>query len=88
MAHAYGPRSRRAMQALKDVDHAIEQLWRVIGRVPEHRYDAYILSDHCQTPCTPYRDLMKGGVSSVTVTLPADIAHPMQLYGHSSSISR
>jgi hypothetical protein len=28
--------------------------------VPEHRYDAYILSDHGQTGCTPYRDLTKG----------------------------
>jgi Type I phosphodiesterase / nucleotide pyrophosphatase len=60
MAHAYGPRSRRAMQALQDVDRAIGQLWRVMRRVPEHRYDAYILSDHGQTPCTPYRELTKG----------------------------
>jgi hypothetical protein len=56
MAHAYGPRSRRAMQA---VDRAIEQLWRVMRRVREHRYDAYILSDHSQTPCTPYGDLTR-----------------------------
>src|SRR4029079_11656911 len=27
---------------------------------PEHRYDAYILADHGQTPCTHYRDLTKG----------------------------
>ena len=59
-AHAYGPGSHRAMQALKDVDRAIEKIWRVMRRVPEHRYDAYILSDHGQTPCTPYRDLTKG----------------------------
>ena len=59
-AHAFGPGSRRAMQALEDADRAIEQLWRVMRRVPEHRYDAYILSDHGQTPCTPYRELTKG----------------------------
>jgi len=31
------------------------QLWRVLRRVPEHQYDLYILSDHGQAPCTPYR---------------------------------
>jgi hypothetical protein len=29
-------------------------------RVPEHCYDAYILADHGQAPCTPYQDLTKG----------------------------
>jgi hypothetical protein len=60
MAHAYGPTSLRAMHALNDVDDAIEQLWRVMRRVPEQRYDAYILSDHGQTACTPYGDLTNG----------------------------
>jgi hypothetical protein len=60
MAHAFGPRSRRAVQALRDIDHAIEQLWRVMRRVPEHNYDAYILSDHGQSPCKPYVGLTKG----------------------------
>jgi hypothetical protein len=59
-AHAYGPRSRRALQALRGVDRAIEQLWRVMRRVPEHRYDAYILADHGQTACTAYPELTKG----------------------------
>jgi hypothetical protein len=59
-AHAFGPRSGRAMSALRDIDTALEQLWRVMRRVPEHRYDAYILADHGQSPCTPYRDLTKG----------------------------
>lgn len=59
-AHAYGPRSRRALQALRGADRAIAQLWRVMRRVPEHDYDAYILADHGQTPCTPYRELTGG----------------------------
>jgi hypothetical protein len=59
-AHAYGPRDRRALQALRGVDRAIEQLWRVMRRVPEHRYDAYILADHGQTACTAYRELTQG----------------------------
>jgi hypothetical protein len=59
-AHAFGPRSAQAMQALRDVDRALHQLWRVMRRIPEHRYDFYILSDHGQAGCTPYRDVCKG----------------------------
>jgi hypothetical protein len=59
-AHAFGPRSRRALQALRGIDGAIAQLWTVMRRVPEHRYDAYILADHGQSPCTPYRVLTRG----------------------------
>jgi hypothetical protein len=60
MAHAYGPRSERAMRALREIDHAIGQLWGVIRRVPEHQYDAYVLADHGQSACTPYQDLTRG----------------------------
>jgi hypothetical protein len=59
-AHAFGPRSRRALKALRGVDRGIAQLWRVMRRVPEHRYDAYILSDHGQTACTGYPELTRG----------------------------
>jgi hypothetical protein len=59
-AHAFGPRSRRALRSLRRVDRAIHQLWRVLRRVPEHQYDLYILSDHGQALCTPYRDLTGG----------------------------
>jgi hypothetical protein len=59
-AHRFGPGSGRAMQALRDVDRAIEHLWRVLRRVPEHRYDAYILADHGQSACKPYRDVTRG----------------------------
>jgi hypothetical protein len=48
------------MQALRDVDRALEQLWRVLRRVPEHRYDAYILADHGQSACKPYGDVTHG----------------------------
>jgi hypothetical protein len=56
-AHAFGPRSRPALLALRRVDRALRQLWRVARRVPEHRYDIYVLADHGQAPCTPYLDL-------------------------------
>ncbi|MBI4528132.1 MAG: alkaline phosphatase family protein [Deltaproteobacteria bacterium] len=59
-AHAFGPRSRPALVTLRRVDRAIRQLWRVVRRVPEHQYDLYILSDHGQTACIPYRELTGG----------------------------
>jgi hypothetical protein len=59
-AHAFGPRSRRALRALRSVDASLAELWAVMRRVPELRYDAYILADHGQTPCTPYSRLTRG----------------------------
>ncbi|OGL02275.1 MAG: hypothetical protein A3E31_11895 [Candidatus Rokubacteria bacterium RIFCSPHIGHO2_12_FULL_73_22] len=59
-AHAYGPRHRRAFRALRRVDASIRQLWNVLRRVPEHRYDLWILADHGQAACTPYRRLARG----------------------------
>jgi hypothetical protein len=59
-AHAFGPRSPQAMLALRHVDRALNQLWRVMRRVPEHQYDFYILSDHGQAGCTPYREVCAG----------------------------
>ena len=60
VAHAFGPRSRRALASLRRVDRALRQLWRVTRRVPEHRYDVYVLADHGQAPSTPYHDLSGG----------------------------
>lgn len=48
------------MQVLHEVDQSFEQLWAVMRRVPEHRYDAYILADHGQVACIPYSDLSRG----------------------------
>jgi hypothetical protein len=59
-AHAWGPRDRRALRALRLVDASIHRLWRVLRRVPEYRYDLYVLSDHGQAACTPYRRLTGG----------------------------
>ena len=59
-AHAYGPRHRRALRALRRIDRSIQRLWRVLRRVPEHRYDLYVLSDHGQVLCTPYLRLSGG----------------------------
>jgi hypothetical protein len=59
-AHAFGPASRAALVTLRRVDGAIRQVCRVLRRVPEHHYDLYILADHGQTPCKPYRDVTGG----------------------------
>jgi len=65
-AHAYGPRHRRALRALRRIDRSISRLWRVLRRVPGHRYDLYVLSDHGQVACTPYE---RGGVHAVRAVL-------------------
>jgi Type I phosphodiesterase / nucleotide pyrophosphatase len=59
-AHAWGPRHRRALRALRRVDAAIHRLWRVLRRVPEYRYDLYVLSDHGQATCRSYRQVTGG----------------------------
>jgi Type I phosphodiesterase / nucleotide pyrophosphatase len=59
-SHAWGPRHRRALRALRAVDSSIQRLWRAVRRVAEHRYDVYILSDHGQAHCTPYERLNDG----------------------------
>ena len=59
-AHGFGPRDRRARRALRRVDRAIHQLWRVCRRVPEFAYDLYVLSDHGQTHCRPFHTLTGG----------------------------
>jgi hypothetical protein len=59
-AHAFGPRHRRALRSLRGVDRSIRALWRVVRRVPEHRYDVYVLSDHGQANTRPYADVSGG----------------------------
>jgi hypothetical protein len=59
-AHAWGPRHRRALHSLRKVDASIQRLWRVLRRVPEHRYDLYVLSDHGQAATLPYLRLSAG----------------------------
>jgi hypothetical protein len=59
-SHVYGPRHRRALRALRRVDGSIRQLARVIRRVPEYRYDLYVLSDHGQTATASYSGLTGG----------------------------
>jgi hypothetical protein len=57
LAHAYGPRSRRAVRSLRHVDRSLRRFWRVMQRHPEYGYDVYILSDHGQVAVTPYHTI-------------------------------
>jgi hypothetical protein len=59
-AHAWGPRHPRALRALRRIDASIHRLWRVLRRVPAHGYDLYVLSDHGQAACVPYRQVKNG----------------------------
>ena len=58
--HAWGPRHPRAFRALRRVDASIHRLWRVLRRVPEYRYDLYVLSDHGQATTLPYQRVTGG----------------------------
>jgi hypothetical protein len=59
-AHAFGPQHPAALWSLRRIDRSLGQLWRVLRRVPEYRYDLYILSDHGQTVCRPFARLHAG----------------------------
>jgi hypothetical protein len=59
-AHAFGPRSGAAFAGLRAVDRSLRQIRRALRRVPEHRYDLYILSDHGQVACSAYSALRGG----------------------------
>ena len=60
VAHAYGPRDRRALRSLRAVDRSIHQLWRTARRVREHAWDLYVLSDHGQAHCVPFERITGG----------------------------
>lgn len=54
-AHHYGPGSRIAYGSIRALDRRVGEILRLLRRAPGRPYDVYILSDHGQTPSTPYR---------------------------------
>ena len=54
-AHHFGPESKPAYASLHALDSRIGEIMKMLRRVPGRPYDLYILSDHGQTPSTPYR---------------------------------
>src|SRR5262249_50415909 len=59
-SHAYGPRHPRALRSLRRIDDSLKQIWRVLRRVPEHRYDLYVLSDHGQAHTRLFDEIAGG----------------------------
>jgi hypothetical protein len=69
-AHAFGPLHTSALRTLRLVDQSIKNIARVITRVPEWRYDLYVLSDHGMTQSVPF-EALSGGLSAAEAVLSA-----------------
>ena len=54
LAHHYGPRSRPALKNLKYILGRIHEIRKMLRRLPGRHHDLVILSDHGQTPGTPF----------------------------------
>ena len=54
LAHHYGPRSRPALKNLSYILGRIAEIEKMIRRLPGRHYDLIVLSDHGQTPGTPF----------------------------------
>jgi len=67
-AHTFGPAHPLAVRALRRVDRSIVQLARICRRLPEWRYDLYVLSDHGQAATRPFARV-SGGASVRDVVL-------------------
>jgi hypothetical protein len=53
-AHRRGPDSELALYNLRGIDRQIGRLQRAIARVPQHKYELWVLSDHGQTATIPF----------------------------------
>src|SRR5207247_1000430 len=60
--------------------------WRVLRRVPEPRYDLYVLSDHGQAQCTPYARLSGG--KPIEQTLFDDFLDPLAAHAEPAPAGR
>ena len=67
-AHELGPRHPEALEALRGIDRGIARFARVLHRIPEHRYDLFVLSDHGQIHSVPFHAVASGvGVAEAIV---------------------
>ena len=60
LSHAFGPADPLAFRGLVRVDRSIQQLARIVRRLPEMGYDLYVLSDHGQSPTRTFRRVARG----------------------------
>jgi hypothetical protein len=69
-AHALGPYHPAGFRALRAVDASVNDIARVVARVPELRYDLFVLSDHGQIRSIPF-EAVSGGLPIVDAVLAA-----------------
>lgn len=60
IAHARGPQNRHAWRELRRIDRSLRRIWAAVRRVPEFRYDVFVLSDHGQTASVPFEQVSGG----------------------------
>jgi Type I phosphodiesterase / nucleotide pyrophosphatase len=60
LSHAFGPADRLAFRGLSRVDRSIQQLARIVRRLPEMGYDLYVLSDHGQSRTRLFQRVARG----------------------------
>lgn len=78
-AHAFGPADRLAFRALRGVDRSIQQLARIVRRLPELGYDLYVLSDHGQVLTRSFESLSGGAPVEEVIRATLDGAADDQL---------
>ncbi|HDD24657.1 MAG TPA: hypothetical protein ENF52_04390 [Chloroflexi bacterium] len=54
-AHLWGPDSRAAFRALREIDRRIHQINRMRERYRRREYDLYVMSDHGNSPSRSFR---------------------------------
>lgn len=69
-AHALGPTHPIALRTLRAVDASVADVARAVDRVPDLRYDLFVLSDHGQVRSVPFTRL-SGGAPFADVVLGA-----------------
>jgi hypothetical protein len=57
VAHHAGPLGHDAMRALRGLDKQVRQIDRIRRQYRRREYDLIVLSDHGQSPSTPFREL-------------------------------
>jgi hypothetical protein len=54
-AHHFGPSHAETFRTLRGIDREVGRLERLARRAQRRQYDFYIMSDHGQTPSTPFQ---------------------------------
>ncbi|MCL5257025.1 MAG: alkaline phosphatase family protein [Chloroflexi bacterium] len=57
MAHHFGPTTRAAFKVVRSIDRQIRTIDRIRRHCGSRDYDLYVISDHGQTPATPFSHL-------------------------------